>query len=587
MTKNDQKNVLIVFLAFITFFSIIKMDIMVCYNVLSFIVFILLLLLYKNYLFKNGKYKITSIVLASIFSVLTIFGRNFYAFYNSYNVNIWREIFSFRSMIYIIGLVPLYFCIIHIIIQKLCIITINTTYKYNNKLFIIISMLLMLGVWSIYLLTYFPGTLSPDSLGEYEMFVNGFKITSDHHPVLHILFMALFYKIGYGIFGTPNMGVLFVSIAQMIILSSIFTYTLVFLRKRNCPKIVSYVLLLFYAFASMNGYYSITMWKDVLFGGFLLLLSTECYKIYENKDNLKISNMISFAIVSLFTVFFRNNAIYAYFILAVTMLILLKKDFKKLAITFLSVISIFLFVKGPVFSWCGIQKTSSSEYIGIPLQQVARVITKNESLTKKEYEKIEKMIPIAVIPSAYNPMVSDGIKFNKNFNINVFNDDKIGYAKLYTKILLKHFPTTLEAYFISTLGYWYPNVFYWSVNSATWENDLNITNDMKTSARIQDILSKGEARDLPLFCMQWSIGLCVWTILILLVCYIKKNKKLGIIPFLPCVTVWITMLIASPVWGEFRYVYGLFTTLPFLIGIFFVSNGGKLDERKTKKISKK
>lgn len=578
--NNSLKKCLSFLFAFITYLSFIQMDIIVSYNVLSFIVFILLLLLYKNYLFKNDKYKITSIVLASIFSVLTIFGRNFYAYYNVYSVNIWQEIFSLRSAIYLMGLFPLYFCIIHIIIQKLCSITVNTTYKYNNKLFIIISMILMLGVWSIYLLTYFPGTLSPDSVSEYSMFTNGLNITGDHHPVLHVLFMALFYKIGYGIFGIPNMGVLFVSIAQMLILSSIFTYTLVFLRKRNCPKIVSYVLLLFYAFASMNGYYSITMWKDVLFGGFLLLLTTECYKIYEDRDNLKIKNMISFAVVSLFTVFLRNNAIYAYFILALVMIIMLKKDFKKLATTFLSVISIFLFIKGPVFSWYEINKSSSAEYIGIPLQQIGRVVAKGETLTKKEIEMINKLLPTDIIAVSYNPIVSDGIKFNKNFNINEFNEDKLGYAKMYTKLLFKHFPTSMEAYFISTLGYWYPNVIYSSVLNATYENNLNIKIDTKTNDKVMDFLSKLESRNLPLFCMQWSIGLCVWTISILLVCYIIKNKKLGIIPFLPCVTIWITMLIASPVWGEFRYVYGLFTTLPFLIGIFFVNNKNKEKAKK-------
>ena len=578
--NNSLKKCLSFLFAFITYFTFIKMDIMVSYNVLSFAVFVLFLILYKKWLFENAEYKISSIVLASIFSILTIFGRNFYTFYNAYNVNIWKEIFSFRSVVYLIGLIPLYFCIIHIIIQKICSITINTTYKYNNKLFIIISMLLMLGVWSIYLLTYFPGTLSPDSISEYAMFINGLNITSDHHPVLHILFMSLFYRIGYGIYGIPNMGVLFVSIAQMLILSSIFTYTLVFLRKRNCPKILSYVLLLFYAFASMNGYYSITMWKDVLFAGFLLLLTTECYKIYENKDNLQIKNMISFGIISLLTVFFRNNAIYAYLILAVVILILLKKDFKKLGITFLSVILIFIFVKGPVFSWCGIRKSSSSEYIGMPLQQIGRVVAKGETLTKKEIKMINKLLPTEIIATSYNPVVSDGIKFNKNFSIDEFNENKLGYAKMYTKLLFKHFPTAMEAYFISTLGYWYPNVIYSSVLNATYENNLNIKIDTKTNDKVMDFLSKLESRNLPLFCMQWSIGLCVWTISILLVCYIIKNKKLGIIPFLPCVTIWITMLIASPVWGEFRYVYGLFTTLPFLIGIFFVNNKNKEKAKK-------
>ena len=237
---------------------------------------------------------------------------------------------------------------------------------------------------------------------------------------------------------------------------------------------------------------------------------------------------------------------------------------------FVIVFSVFIFVKGPVFSWCGIQKSSSAEYIGMPLQQVARIITKNEKLTNNQYLQIDKLIPVSIIPFAYNPVVSDGIKFNKNFNIDEFNDDKISYLKLYSDIVFEHFPTTIEAYFISTLGYWYPNVVYWSVSNNIYDNNLGIYLDSKTNENINSIIVKGEERALPLFGMQWSIGLCVWTIAILAVCFIRKNKFIAITSFLPCITIWITMLLASPVWGEFRYVYGLFTSLPFLIGIFFI-----------------
>ena len=140
-----------------------------------------------------------------IFSLLSIIGRNMYAYYNVYNVDIWGEIFCLRSVIYLLGLIPLYYSILYYVINFLCSYDTKIGEKYNNKIFIVISMLLMLGVWSIYLLNYYPGTLSPDSIGEYSMFVNGLHITSDHHPVLHILYMALFYNIGFKIFGTPNM----------------------------------------------------------------------------------------------------------------------------------------------------------------------------------------------------------------------------------------------------------------------------------------------------------------------------------------------------------------------------------------------
>lgn len=572
MIKNNLKTLSIFLLAFLTYLSFIKSDIIVSYNILSFVFFLLLVILYKRYLYKITTYSKISLILASIFSILIIFGRTLYAYYNIYNVNVWQEIFCIRSIIYLLGLIPLFYIIIHTIVEFLCSYSNKYNEKYNHKLFIVFSMLLMLGVWSIYLLTYYPGTLSPDSLSEYSMFVNGLHITSDHHPVLHILFMSLFYNLGFKIFGTANSGVLFVSIAQMIVMASIFTYSLTFLRKRNCPKILVYALLAFYSFSSITGYYSIVMWKDVLFAGFLLLLTIECYKLFENKDNLTFKKLISFLIVSLITVFLRNNAIYAYFILASAILIVLKRWRKQFSIIFAVVFLTFIFVKGPVFKWCGIQKSSSAEYIGMPLQQVARVITKGEKLSQKQYDLINELIPVDVIPITYNPVVSDGIKFNKNFNVNVFNDNKFEYLKLYMNVLINHFPTATEAYLISTLGYWYPNVNYWSVANNIYENKLDIYTDSKTNDFIKKIIVEGESRSLPLFGMQWSIGLCVWIISILTVCFVKKYKWVGIIPFLPCIGIWLTMLIASPVWGEFRYVYGLFTSLPFLIGIFFLKN---------------
>ena len=65
--------------------------------------------------------------------------------------------------------------------------------------------------------------------------------------------------------------------------------------------------------------------------------------------------------------------------------------------------------------------------------------------------------------------------------------------------------------------------------------------------------------------MEWSIGLVFWVILIFAMMSIRKNKLYGIYPFIPIIGIWITMMIASPVFGEFRYVYGAYTCLPLLM----------------------
>ena len=41
--------------------------------------------------------------------------------------------------------------------------------------------------------------------------------------------------------------------------------------------------------------------------------------------------------------------------------------------------------------------------------------------------------------------------------------------------------------------------------------------------------------------------------------------------FLPVVAVFLTLMISTPVYAEFRYIYCLFTTLPFLASITFLA----------------
>lgn len=50
--------------------------------------------------------------------------------------------------------------------------------------------------------------------------------------------------------------------------------------------------------------------------------------------------------------------------------------------------------------------------------------------------------------------------------------------------------------------------------------------------------------------------------------YKKEYKKCLI--YLPILFLWLTCL-ASPVFCEFRYIYSLFTCIPILIGINFIS----------------
>ena len=437
----------------------------------------------------------------------------------------------------------------------------------------IICFLIIILCWVPYFLSFYPGALSPDSISELTTVINNFANASDHHPIIHMLFISIPYKIVFGITNNITIGVAAVTLTQMIVMALIFSSLIVFLHNRKVNDKILFVILVYYAILPMHGYYSIVMWKDVIFSGLLLLLTMELVKIIEKQKNNKLNfkQLISFIIVSIFCVFFRNNAIYMYFLLAIATFIFFRKYYKIFIPAFVIVFGVYYIVKGPVFETLNITKSSSSEYIGMPLQQIGRMAYKNVNFTKKEKETLNKLMPLKEMKKAYDPIISDGIKFNSYYNSNVFDANKVEYLKLWLGLIKKYPSIALEAYSISTLGYWYPGVSYGSVCYGIIENDYGLKNDPKLGNQVQYFLFDIEKRGVPILNIEWSIGLCFWLILIFAILATKKLGKKALYIYVPVFGIWLTMMAASPVYAEFRYVYGAFTCLPLLMLIPYMN----------------
>lgn len=509
------------------------------------------------------------LILTLVFSFLLRYGNLLYNLKSNNEISILRTLFTVRSLLAYIGIFNLVYLVLLNIYPKLMTYTMKKEDNDTKKVKIVFfaCLLIMFIFWLPYFLRYYPGSLSSDSLSELETIINNFKFLNDHHTVIHILFVSIPYTIGYKVFGTITAGIATHTIVQMLILASIFSYSIVFLYKRKVNKKILILILSYYAILPMHGFYSIVMWKDVMFAGLVLLLTIELIKIIEKEKlgKLTIKNMISFIIVSILCVFFRNNAIYMYFILIIFTFILFKKYYKVFLVSFIVVVGVYVTVKGPIFNALNIKKSASAEYIGIPLQQVGRMAYKNVEFTKEEKELIDKLIPLEVMANSYNPVISDGIKFNKLYNGNAFDNNKWEYFKLWVKLVLKHPSIAIEAYSISTLGYWYPGVEYWSVAKGISNNNLGIKVQQKTGKYLTYYVDHINYTRLPIIGIEWSIGLCFWIILIFALITRRLKDKKSLYIFVPVFGIWITMLVASPVFGEFRYVYNAFAILPLLM----------------------
>lgn len=544
------------------------------YNVLSWIILGCLIILFIKTDFScNGKVKEKKeiLILSLFFSFLLLYGGIAYSIEFNRTSSLLKNLFTIKQCLSFIGIFNLVYVLLLNIYPKLLYYKLSFEKRENNKSkrVFIFCLLFMFICWLPYFLRYFPGTMTPDSFSELQTIIDNFTSVTDHHPVIHVLFIAIPYIIGYKLSGSIVVGIATHTVFQMIVLASIFSSFIVFLYKRNISKKILILVLLFYAILPMHGFYSIVMWKDVIFSGLLLLLTMELVKLLEKEksNELNLKNMISFIIVSILCVFFRNNAIYMYFVLIFFTFIVFKKHYKVFLLSFIIVIGTYGFIKGPVFKWLNISKSSSSEYIAMPLQQVGRMAYKNIVFTKTEEKLISDIIPVNILSDCYNPETSDGIKFNPSFNRESFDKNKGEYFKLWLSLVIKHSSIAIESYTISTLGYWYPGVEYWSVVDRMYEqNELNLKINPKINNKyIAFYLDNSDSKKLPVACMEWSIGLCFWIILVFSLITKKLKDKRSLYVFVPIFGIWITMILAAPVYAEFRYVYGAFVTLPLLV----------------------
>ena len=64
-----------------------------------------------------------------------------------------------------------------------------------------------------------------------------------------------------------------------------------------------------------------------------------------------------------------------------------------------------------------------------------------------------------------------------------------------------------------------------------------------------------------------SIGLFVWILFLLLAVSIFSGNRTATISTVPIFAIILSLLISSPVFSEFRYMYAMFCSLPIIIAI--------------------
>lgn len=571
--KIHLKNIaysLISYIAFLIYFNYLFNS--SAYNILvTLAYFIILLFFYKINISENKRIRKFSYILSLILSCFLSIGNIVYPFVYHGAVNI----FSLRNILYsivcILGLFLFFSRLFSLMFSNIDKVKIFENERDNTKSFK--WFLLILGIilicWVPYFLRFYPAIMTPDSY--YVIHYANSKILSDFHTFGHTWFFGIFFLLGKLLFSNMNMAVAFSIIVQMIIMASIFAYSIIYLYRKGLKKGLCILCTMIYALSPLYAHYSITLWRDVIFGGAFVLIFIALLEIISSKGNLKKSTIALLIISVLFILFFRNNGIYICILLLP--FILFSKIARKRLITiiYLSLLVFYFIVKGPVFDYFNVQKSTTREALSIPLQQIARTIAMGKEIDEESKNYLSQVMDINLVDEKYSSAISDPIK-------NITNNDKLSesqgtFFKVWFKLLIKYPKIYIEAYLTQTLGYWYPNVEYWATGGESQSifDTVDVYSDPITPREINTIIDVTSSRKLPFCNLIWSIGTTTFILIISSFIFVYKNKSRYLLCYAPLYLLLFSILVSTPVFSELRYVYGIFTCIPLLLTIPFIN----------------
>ncbi len=269
---------------------------------------------------------------------------------------------------------------------------------------------------------------------------------------------------------------------------------------------------------------------------------------------------------------FRSNGFFAFIVTTVMFGILFGKQYKRICLLFLGVIAVSYVLKHPVLEYMEVTQPDTIESLSIPAQQIARVVVDCNDLTKSQKELLSEIIDIPKIKEAYKPFISDPVKelVRDKENQEYLAEHKFDYLKLYLEIGLSHPLKYVEAWIDQTRGYWEGGNNYWIWNTKVEPNTIGI--ERTCNSKLATVLMEAYFwyfRNIEVLKLFLSIGLHTWLVILAgYAGYVRKNKNV-VFAAIPVLAIIVSLLIGTPVYSEFRYIYAMFCCVPFLAVIPF------------------
>lgn len=447
----------------------------------------------------------------------------------------------------------------------------------NSKRLFALCFVCFVLVDVIFLYASYPGVLTPDSISQINQSMSGEYV--NHHPFWHTIIISGIIHLGSSLFHDMNAAAALYSACQILFVAASFSFVIVTVNQACEAKALVWASFFFFLLAPYHISYSATMWKDIPFALATMLFTAFLYRILFHVGGSRL-NYIGFIISAVLFGSWRTNGLIALIITSIVLVILLiRKRSKKMLITVVSVLLVTVLMNTVFFGLVGVKSAKFSEKLSIPLQQVARVVKDGNRLDAYEIKMINELLDYHTIPQKYNSRLSDPIKFSIDDESDQYlQEHKWEYLTLWLRIGLRYPAEYIKAWIDQTKGYWSTGYDYWRWASGVYKNTYGIKEDVKLPTVRKMFDNYFDYWEDSFLNVLLSIGLFT-SFYVFAFVYLIARKKLHFILTIPVISVIMTLMIAAPVYSEFRYAYSLFTCFPLLILLLISCNKQKAGDK--------
>lgn len=292
----------------------------------------------------------------------------------------------FKTLSFIL-IFPFLFLFVYFLLNKL-----NTVSKIKidlkedkiiitPQLFYIFLFLIILGGQILYWLAYYPGGFNLDAYGQWDQ-VHGLQELNNWHPI--------FTTICYWIVTRIYDDFAFCILVQMIVFSLSIAYLLFVLSQQNISKLWMILIAIFISINPAVGMNNVCLFKDVYFTIALIWMTIILIKIFISKGDWLCSwiNLFLFIIDLTVITMIRHNGIFYTISILLCLILLYRKQLKRIIFTSLTYMLCIVFIQGPVFSYFSIEEHSNftGESVGIPMSIMANSLVSDTENTPDEVE---------------------------------------------------------------------------------------------------------------------------------------------------------------------------------------------------------